>query len=124
MSFNETVLLVEGYGSDMKVRTMGLSQRFVNTIFEKLHLDPLDNSKVYVRTWENKQNEMDLTGKLRVFREVLPPSPPEPDEKPLFDEMVLKEPLPFFEDETPLGWRRKHLRKAPKPKKTKVETQS
>lgn len=109
MNFTETILLVEP--DNQAVRTMAVTQRGVYEVIERLHLDPLNPATVTIRLWRNKDNEKDLTGALRVFREVVPELPKEPDEQPLYDELVLKDPIPFHEDETPLGWRRKHLRK-------------
>ena len=113
MPFSETVILVEGVGQDMRVRTVALLKPHIHTIIERLHLNPADPSQLHLRTWENTRGERDLTRQLRVFREVLPPTPAEEVERPLYDELVIKEPLPFYADETPMGWRRKHLRKTP-----------
>lgn len=61
------------------------------------------------RFWLCRNDERALTGQ-RIFREELPPVKDDV-EKPLYDELVLKEPLQFHGDETPLGFRRKWLRK-------------
>ena len=70
----------------------------VNRFIERCHLDPLDplnHKKQWIRTWVNKDGERDATGQCRVFREELPPPPKEEPEEPLYDELVLKEPLKF-----------------------------
>ncbi len=95
MAYLETILLVEPDQS--AVRTVSVTQRGVNQVIERLHLDPLDPKKLTVRVWVNKNQETDLTRQVRIFRENLPPAPPEPVEKPLYDELVLKTPLKLTE---------------------------
>ena len=104
----EVVLLVEDRAASIHFRPVILHQPNLHTIYERCHLSP---SKVQERVWFNIGGERAPSGQ-RIFREVLPPVPEEPAENPIFQELVIKEPLPFFEDETPGGFRRKHLRKA------------
>ena len=113
MPFSETILLVEDAIYPPRVRTVHVTQRGVYQIIERLHVGA---DRVALRTWTNVADEKDLTNQLRVFREVLPDAPKEEAEHPIFDELVLKEPLQFTDDETPLGFRRKHLPKAQKVK--------
>lgn len=104
----ELVLLVEGAGAEMKLRARVLEQRGIKEILERCNLG---DDHQWTRTWRCADGELDLTGQFRVFREVLPEVKPEV-ENPIYQETVLKTPIDFFGDETPLGWRRKHLRKA------------
>ena len=104
----ELVLLLEPDGPSMKIRPWELRERGAFEIIERCHV--ADNS-VWERLWRCNAGERAISGQ-RIFREVLPPAPEEPAENPIFQETVLKKPLPFYDDETPLGWRRKHLRKA------------
>lgn len=46
------------------------------------------------RLWVNTNDERALSGQ-RIFRELLAPAPSTPSENPLFDELILKKPLPF-----------------------------
>ena len=104
----ELVLLVEGAGAEMKLRPRVLAQLGIHEILEHCNLG---DDHQWTRVWRCTNGERDLTGRCRVFREVLPEVKPEV-ENPIFQETVLKTPIDFFGDETPLGWRRKHLRKA------------
>lgn len=104
----ETVLLVESdHGA---VRAITVTQPGVYEIIERLHLNPQRPQDVTIRLWRNQGRERDLTGRLRIFREVLDPPAEEPSENPIHQEMELDEPIPFTADETPNGFRRKHLR--------------
>ena len=103
----DLVILLEPDGPGMKLRAWELRQPGVTEIIERCHVA---EKSEWVRTWRC-DGERALSGQ-RIFREVLPPVPEEPAENPIFQELVIKEPLPFFEDETPGGFRRKHLRKA------------
>ena len=67
-------------------------QQHVGTIVERVR-GPL-NQVMEERVWIWQDGERAATGQ-RIFRELLKPSPPEPSEKPLFDELVIKKPLPF-----------------------------
>lgn len=97
---SETVLLVEPDGNgSWKLRTRELHVP-INRIIERCHLDPDDphnEAKQWLRTWVNRGGERDDSGHCRVFREELPP-PVEEKEKPMFDELVIKEPLKFGVD--------------------------
>ena len=104
---SELVLLLEPDGPSMKIRPWELRERGVVEIIERCHV--ADNSE-WQRLWRCN-GERALSGQ-RIFREVLPPAPPEPAENPIFQELVIKEPLKFYDDETPNGFRRKRLRKA------------
>lgn len=105
----ETVLLIEpdASGTRFNVRAVNLAQRCVFQIVEQNHLQP---GNTIERIWRNHGGEKDATGQLRVFREVLPPAPVEESEKPMFDELVLKDKIPLYGDETPNGFRRNRLR--------------
>jgi len=103
--YTETILLVEP--DEGAVRTVVVTQRRVMKVYERLHLDPKDRSKVTVREWRNMHNEFDRTHQLRVFREVLPAPPEEPPENPIYQETELKTPIPMTDHESPLGWIRK-----------------
>ncbi len=81
------------------VRTVAVTQRGVNQVIERLHLDPKNPAKITVRVWVNKNHERDVTGQVRIFRERLPEPEPEPKENPLTDELVLKLPLPMTAEE-------------------------
>jgi hypothetical protein len=102
----ELVLLVEPDGASWKLRPFLLKQLGIKEIIEQ---NPTDRS---VRTWKTDGEVAQINQPpyvARVFREVVAPII-EPAETPLFDELVLKDPLDFHGDETPLGFRRKHLR--------------
>lgn len=94
MSFKETVLLVEP--DNVAVRTVTVTQRGVTQVIERLHLNPLHPEVFTVRTWRNTHDERDLTGQMRVFREVLPEPPKEEAEDPIFQDLKIKEPLELF----------------------------
>jgi hypothetical protein len=103
----ELVFLVEPDGlSSWKLRPFILQQLGIKEILET------NPSGGPVRTWKTDGETARIDQPpfvARVFREVLPPIV-QPVETPLFDELVLKQPLEFFGDETPLGFRRNHLR--------------
>lgn len=80
-----------------KIRVVQVAMPAPPFILERLHLDPRDPSKVHVRTWVNKDGERALSGQL-VYREELPPPQKEEPEKPIFDELKIKEPLKFGVD--------------------------
>ena len=109
MPFSETVVLVEA--DAQRMRPVRLLRPNIVKVVERLHLDPTHPATITIRVWRNIDGEKDGTGHVRVFREVVPDPPKEEVEQPLYDELVLKDPIHFFNDETPLGWRRKHLRK-------------
>ncbi len=46
------------------------------------------------KLWVCQQEERLPSGQ-RVFRELLPPAVPEKSEQPIFDELIIKKPLPF-----------------------------
>ena len=97
-------LLVEPDGDkpEGKLRVVKVRLPAPPFIIERLHLDPRDPSKVHVRTWINKNEERALTGQ-PVYREELPPPPKEEPEKPIFDELKIKEPLKFGVDRETFG---------------------
>lgn len=97
----EVVLLVEPNGLSEKLRGFIMTSG-ENRIIERCHLS---DKHEWIRTWICQNDERALTGQ-RVFREDLPPAREPPSEKPFYDEMVVKEPLPFTATETPLGWER------------------
>ena len=106
---SETVLLAEGYGAHQRVRPIQLAQPHIREVVEE---PPMPNAGP-MRIWRQANGEVwhTTTGTaLRVFREVLPPAPPEAPENPRYDELVVKN-LRLHPDETPNGFRRKHLRK-------------
>ena len=82
----EPVLLVEP-GNAFRVVIL---TKPINLIIEQ------DPKSSMVRTWICKHGERAPSGQ-RIFREDLPPVTEEP-EKPLYDELVLKEPLKFGVD--------------------------
>lgn len=92
--FQEVVLLVEQ--DNQAVRTVRVSQRNVKQVIERLHVNPLHPDSYTERIWRNTNDERDLTGQMRVFREVLPEPPKEEPEDPIFQEMKIKEPLELF----------------------------
>lgn len=97
----ELVLLVEPDGANLngKIRPRELLWP-VNVIVERSPLDPSDPrnpNKQWVRKWICTNDERALTGQ-RVFREELPPPPPDEPEKPLYDELYVKD-LPFTIEE-------------------------
>lgn len=98
MAFSETILLVEP--DNRAVRTVMVSQRGVQQVVERLHCDPTDPTKTTIRVWVNKNDERDQTRQVRIFRENLPEPEPEPVEKPLYDELILKTPLRLTEHES------------------------
>lgn len=84
----ELVLLVEG---DAFRPVIVDPSKHVTTIIEREHFAvDLRNERI----WICKDDERALTGQ-RIFRELLTPLPPAPSEKPMFDELVIKKPLPF-----------------------------
>lgn len=98
--FSEIVLLVEPHGDSEKLRGFILTSHR-NVIIERCHLA---SGLEWIRTWICTNDERALTGQ-RIFREQLPPPPPEPVENPIHDEMLVTD-LPFTATETPLGWER------------------
>ena len=107
----EIVLLIEPDGHQIKLRPWNLpAEKHITEIVEQER--PTNSTdKGLTRFWRCVNGERALSGQ-RVFREVLPPAPVEPAENPIFQERVIKEPLKFYDDETPNGFRRKYLRKA------------
>lgn len=81
----EIVLLVEGEGAGVRLRPVILMKP-ANLIIERLHVGA---GKPAIRRWACKNDERALTGQ-RIFREELPPPPPDEPEKPVFDELVVK----------------------------------
>lgn len=92
--FVEVVLLVEA--NNQAVRTVQVSQRNVKEVRERLHVNPLHPDAYTERLWRNTNDERDLTGQMRIFREVLPEPPKEEPENPIFQELKIKEPLALF----------------------------
>lgn len=101
---SEVVLLVEPDGANLngKMRAFIISSS-LSRIIERCHLS--DRSE-WIRVWICTNDERALTGQ-RIFREDLPPVPQEEPEKPVYDERVIKGPLPFTATESPLGWEQK-----------------
>lgn len=62
-----------------------------HTIIERVHLAP---NIIHERVWICQNDERSLTGQ-RIFRELLKAAVSEPSEHPLYDELVIKTPLPF-----------------------------
>lgn len=87
----EPVLLVEEIGGVINFRVVILKHP-VNQILERVHVSPTATA---TRLWRCTDGERDLTRNCRIFREVLPPAPPEAPERPMFDELVIKKPLLF-----------------------------
>lgn len=106
----ELVLLVEPEGATQngKLRPMWIPLS-AKMIVERVH--QRDPSQDVQRIWTCREGERAATGQ-RIFREEVAATTPDPAEAPVFDELTLKSPLPLHGDETPLGFRRKHLRKA------------
>ena len=95
-TFRECVLLLEDEHGLIRFRTVILTQPGINQIIERVHIDA--NAEV-PRVWVCRHGEMDDLHHVRLFREV-PMTPPgrEPSEHPVFDEIVLKKPIPFTYD--------------------------
>lgn len=89
MTRPEVVLLIEESPDAIHFRPVLLKQP-VSHILERCHLSPQHE---HIRTWHCTNGERCPTGQ-RLFREVLPPPPPEPVERPLYDELLVKD-LPF-----------------------------
>lgn len=85
----ELVLLVD---EDVFRPVLIAANQGIATIFERSHLSP---DHMHERVWFCMHDERALTGQ-RIFRELPKPEPREPGEKPLFDELVIKTPLPFW----------------------------
>ena len=103
MKPQETVVLAEYdeiSGLPLRLRTVTCAPG-TKFIIERLHLSA---DHVHTKEWICKDGERDITGRVRVFREVKDPLPPPPVETPHFDELDVK--LPFSPTETPLGWER------------------
>lgn len=83
----ETVLLVEPGGDDgiPQVRPVQIrrDRGTINTIITEMTLSPTHKA---TQCFINKDGERDLSGRLRVFREVKDPPPAQRAEAPLFDE--------------------------------------
>ena len=86
----EVVLLVDE-GAGLWRPVVIDPRKHVGTIVEREHLA---KNVVHERIWICKNDERCETGQ-RIFRELLKPVSPEPSENPLFDELVIKKPLPF-----------------------------
>jgi len=90
----ELVLLVEpDQPNTQKLRPFQLARPFINEIIERCKLG---EGHEWIRTWRCTNGERALSGQ-RIFREVLPVVKEEP-EKPLYDELVIKQPLKFGVD--------------------------
>ena len=88
----ECVLLVEEVDGRIYFRPVILTQR-VTQIVERVHVS---ETALMTRLWVCREDERDLTGHCRIFREVPTcPPPREPSEAPVFDELVIKKPLPL-----------------------------
>lgn len=85
----EAVLLLDG---DIFRVMLVDATKSVSTILEREHLSQHHTRD---RVWIWQHEERAFTGQ-RIFREPPPPVLYEPSEKPLFDELVIKTPLPFW----------------------------
>jgi hypothetical protein len=87
------ILMEEAPDHSQRCRFTVLPQHGLDVIVERERA-PLDGAVLGERVWYWQHEERALTGQ-RIFREIAPPPPPEWKENPIFDEMVVKEPLPF-----------------------------
>lgn len=91
--FRECVLLLEDEHGLIRFRPVILTQPGVNQIIERVHVD---QQTEIPRVWVCRNGERDDLRQVRLFREVLmTPPPPDTPESPVFDELHVKEPLPF-----------------------------
>jgi hypothetical protein len=79
----ETVLLVEVVGTEIRCRPIVLERPGITDVLTRMQLS--DTQEV-TQLFRCVGEERDLTGRLRVFREVVAPAAPEPGENPLYDE--------------------------------------
>lgn len=86
----EIVLLVEPDGASEKLRPRVLEKLGIYEIIERC---TLGDDHCWNRIWHCTNDERAITGQ-RIFREVVIPFEPEPED-PIFDELVVKKPLPF-----------------------------
>lgn len=83
-SQQDVALLVE---PDDRLRAVPLPLG-IHTVIERCHVSP---GRTEERVWRHRQGERALTGQ-RVFREDIPPAPPEAPEQPRYDELVVRFP--------------------------------
>ena len=89
------ILLEEEIGKPPRFRTWTLDTRHpypINCIVERE--STADGTFLGERLWYWQHEERALTGQ-RIFRERPKPPPPAFKENPMFDELVIKKPLPF-----------------------------
>lgn len=98
MKFRECVLLIEDERGVLRFRPVILTQPGIDQIIERVHVDAKTDTP---RVWVCRNGEKDDLKHVRLFREVpIVPPAPEPGEHPVFDEFVIKTPLPFFPGES------------------------